>query len=89
MDHSPGQTILPGHVAPSQRLVLRAVALAYRRAYRAGNHEHQCFEAALAEYRRLDPAAPADRLEASHHVGLMIAAAINASPTWFWGGPDI
>jgi hypothetical protein len=36
-----------------QRNVLRPVALAYRRAYRAGASEGECCDAALREYRRV------------------------------------
>lgn len=88
MQTIPGQTILPGHLAPSQRPVLRAVALAYRRAKREGLHEHDAYKAALAEYLRLASDAPVDHLEASHRVMVMICAAINADRQWFWHGPD-
>ena len=42
-------TLMPGHFPDEQRSVLRAVALAYRRAYRAGASEGACCDAALAE----------------------------------------
>lgn len=89
MEYSPGQHILPEHLPEAQRPILRAVALAYRRAKRAGLDEQASFEAALAEYRRVDKAAPADRVAASHQVGIMIAAAVNANIRWFWQGPDV
>jgi hypothetical protein len=66
--------------------VLRAVALAYRLAYRAGASQGECCDAAIAKYRRVCPDAPADRLAASREVNRMIAAAINADSRWFWHG---
>jgi len=88
MDYSPGQHILPEHLPAHQRAILREVALAYRRAKRAGMAEHGCYEAALATYRRLDPKAAQDQIDASYQVGVMIAAAVNANVRWFWRGPD-
>jgi hypothetical protein len=79
----------PGHFSTEQRTVLRAVAVAYRRAYRTGASQGQCCDAAMAEYRRLCPDAPADQLAASREVNRMIAAAINADAKWFWHGPDV
>lgn len=78
----------PEELPADRRPVLRAVALAYRRAKRAGLSERKSHEAALAEYRRVDPAAPFDRLEASGDVVWFIAAAINANIQRFWHGPD-
>jgi hypothetical protein len=82
-------TFTPSHFPTEQRSVLRAVALAYRRAYRAGGSQGECHDAALREYRRLCPDAPADDLAASGEVNRMIAAAINANSKWFWDGPDV
>lgn len=81
-------TLSVGHLTEEQRRVLRPVVLAYRRARRAGKHPSEAHDVALAEYRRLSPDAPTDRLEASEHVNHMVAAAINANPRWFWHGPD-
>jgi hypothetical protein len=72
-----------------QRNILRPVALAYRRAYRAGASQGECCDAALREYRRVCPDAPADQLDASREVNRMVAAAINANAKWFWHGPDV
>jgi hypothetical protein len=88
MEYGPGQHLTVHDVAERRRPMLRAVALAYRRARRAGLAERSCFEAALDEFMRLDPSAASDRLGASHEVGVMIAAAINADIAWFWSGPD-
>jgi hypothetical protein len=74
-------TLTPGHLTSEQRNVLRPVALAYRRAYRAGASEGECCDAALREYRRVCPDAPADQLAASRDVNRMVAAAINRSET--------
>jgi hypothetical protein len=82
-------TLTPGHLTSEQRNVLRPVALAYRRAYRAGASEGECCDAALREYRRLCPDGPADQLAASGQVNRMVAAAINADAKWFWHGPDV
>jgi hypothetical protein len=82
-------TLTPGHFPDEQRSVLRAVALAYRRAYRAGASHGECCDAAMQEYRRVYPDAPADQRAASHEVNSMIAAAINANAKWFWHGPDV
>jgi hypothetical protein len=77
-------TLTPGHFPTEQRDVLRAVALAYRRAYRAGASEGECCDAALREYRRLCPDGPADQLAASRDVNRMVAAAINADTRRFY-----
>src|SRR3982074_2434950 len=82
-------TLTPGHLTSEQRNVLRPVALAYRRAYRAGASEGECCDAALREYRRVCPDAPADPLAAWREVNRMVAAAINADTKWFWHGPDV
>jgi hypothetical protein len=82
-------TLTPGHFPDEQRTVLRAVALVYRRAYRAGASQGECCDAAMAEYRRVCADAPADQLAASREVNRMIAAAINADSRWFWDGPDV
>jgi hypothetical protein len=82
-------TLTPGHFPDEQRTVLRAVALAYRRAYRAGASEGGCHDAALRECRRVWPHAPTDQLAASREVNRMVAAAINADAKWFWHGPDV
>ena len=86
-------TINPSHFPSDRRTVLRAVALAYRRTYRAipdFREGHQVgLDAAEAEYRRLVPDAPADPLEVSRIVNVMIAAAINADAKWYWHGPDV
>ena len=86
-------TIKPNHFPSDGRTVLRAVALAYRRTYRAiedFREGHQVgLDAAEAEYRRLVPDAPADPLEVSRIVNAMIAAAINADAKWYWYGPDV
>jgi hypothetical protein len=78
---------------------LRQGALTYRRARRAGKHRNEAVDAAIAEYRRLNPFAtgdklsqgedsPAAKLAVSGEVNRMIAAAINVNPEWFWHGPD-
>ena len=55
-------TLTPGHLTSEQRNVLRPVALAYRRAYRAGaSSEGECHDAALREYRRVCSDAPAEQ----------------------------
>jgi hypothetical protein len=82
-------TLTPSHFPTEQRSVLRAVALAYQRAYRAEASQGECYDAALREYRRLCPDVPADDLAASSEVNRMIAAAINANSKWFWEGPDV
>ena len=83
-------TLTPAHFPDEQRSVLRAVALAYRRACRAGaSSEGECHDAALWEYRRICSDAPADQLAASGQVHRMVAAAINADTRWFWHGPDV
>jgi hypothetical protein len=82
-------TLTPGHFPNEQRTALRVVALAYRRAYRAGASEGECHDAALREYRRVCHDAPADPLAASRDVNRMVAAAINAGTRWFWHGPDV
>ena len=82
-------TLTPAHLTDEQRNVLRPVALAYRRAYRAGASEGGCHDAALREYRRIFPDAPPDQLAASREVNRMVAAAINADTKWFWHGPDV
>src|ERR1700730_5170435 len=66
--------LTPAHLSNEQRNVLRPVALAYRRAYRAGASEGECCDAALREYRRVCPDAPADQLLASGEVGRMASA---------------
>ena len=81
-------TLKPGHLHEEQRKILRAVALTYRRTRRAGKHQNEAVNAAIAEYRRLSPSATGDRLAVSGEVNRMIAAAINADPRWFWRGPD-
>jgi len=88
MEYGPGQNLTAFDVPEARRPMLRAVALAYRRAGRAGLSERRCFAAALDEFLRLDPSAAADRVGASHEVGVMITAAINAHIKWFWLGPD-
>ena len=82
-------TLTPANFPTERRSVLRTVALAYRRAYRAGGSQGECHDAALREYRRVCPDAPADQLAASREVNRMIAAAINANAKWFWDGPDV
>jgi hypothetical protein len=82
-------TLTPAHLTNEHRTVLRPVALAYRRAYRAGASEGECCDAALREYRRVCPDAPADQIAASRDVNRMVAAAINADTRWFWHGPDV
>jgi hypothetical protein len=79
-------TLTPAHFPDEQRSARRAVALAYRRAYRAGATEGGCHDAALREYRRVCSDAPADQLAASREVNRMAAAAINADTRWFWHG---
>jgi hypothetical protein len=44
--------------------------------------------AALIEYRRRVPNAPADDRAISATVIQIVAAAINANSEWFWHGPD-
>ena len=86
----------PEPVADDKRNVMREVALAYRRADRAGKRaglsppEYNALAttAAMETYLRLDPDAPPDRLAASAMVNRMIALAINADIEWFWRGPD-
>jgi hypothetical protein len=39
------------------------------------------------KYRRLKAYATGDKLAVSGEVNLMIAAAINVNPEWFWHGP--
>src|SRR5260370_117329 len=81
---SPGwPTLTPAHFSIEQRKVLRAAAIAYRRAYRAGASQGECHDAALREYRRVCSDAPADQLAASQDLNRMVAAAINADPQWF------
>ena len=89
-------TLLPGHLAPEHRNVLRAVALAYRRVARRrdlsmslGQREGLAVDAAIEEYRRLFPADDRDDLGVSREVLRMIAAAINADARWFWHGPEL
>jgi hypothetical protein len=45
-------------------------------------------DAAIAEYRRLNPFATGDKLAVLGAVNRMIAAAMNTNPRWFWHGPD-
>jgi hypothetical protein len=77
-----------GHLREEQRRVMRPVALAFRRAYRAGAGYHRAVDAAMAEFHRLVPAAPVGELECSGFVNEIIAAAISANTKWFWEGPD-
>src|ERR1700730_5344313 len=86
---TPMMTLTPAHFSSEQRTVMRAVALAYRRAYRAGASQGECCDAALPEYRRLCPDPPPDQLAASRDVNRMVAAAINADAKCFWCGPDV
>ena len=55
--------------------------------------ENEAVDAAMAEYRRLVPHAPAGSHDAdlavSGQVNRMIAAAIYTDPRWFWEGPDV
>jgi hypothetical protein len=90
-DHhqEPPMTITPTHLSNEQRKVLRPVAIAYRRAYRAGASQGESHDAGLREYRRVCPDAPTDQLTASRDVNRMVAAAINADTQWFWHGPDV
>jgi hypothetical protein len=55
---------------------------------RARKRQREAVDAAIAEYRRLNPYASGDKLTVSGEVNRMIAAAINANPEWFWRGPD-
>jgi hypothetical protein len=80
--------LMPGHLPEKQQKILRAVALTYRRARRAGKHQNEAVDAAIAEYRRLSPYATGDKLAVSSEVNRMIAAAIHTDPQWFWHGPD-
>jgi len=59
-------------------MILREVALTYRRARRAEKSQNEAVDAALLEYRRLSPYATGDTV--SGEVNRMIAAAINANP---------
>jgi hypothetical protein len=85
-----------GHLPERDRALTRSLALAYRRIWRASDHsprnvgavELQATAAAMAEYRRLVATAPANDLECSKLVILIIAAAINANTKWFWEDPD-
>jgi hypothetical protein len=70
-------SITPGHLTEEQRKILREVALTYRRARRAGKHQNEAVDAAIAEYRRLSPYAAGDRLAVSGEVNQMIAAAMS------------
>jgi hypothetical protein len=81
-------TLKPEHLPVEQRKVLRQLALTYRRARRAGKHQNEAVDAAIAEYRRLNPYATGDALAVSGEVNRMIAAVINVNPQWFWHGPD-
>jgi hypothetical protein len=54
----------------------------------AEQRQREAVDAAIAEYRRLNPYATGDKLVVSGEVNRMIAAAINANPRWFWHGPD-
>jgi hypothetical protein len=81
-------TLKPEHLPEEHRKILRAVALTYRRARRAGKHQDEAISATIVEYRGLSPFATGDRLAVSDEVNRMIAAAINADPRWFWEGPD-
>ena len=81
-------TLKPEHLPEEQRKILRAVALTYRRARRAGKQQNEAVDATFAAYRRLSPFATGDKLAVSGEVNRMIAAAINADPMWFWKGPD-
>jgi hypothetical protein len=46
-------TLTPAYLTDEERSVLRPVALAYRRAYRAGAGQGEYHDTALREYRRL------------------------------------
>src|SRR5258707_1052680 len=76
-------TLTPGHFPNEQRTALRAVALAYRRAYRAGGGQGGCYDAALREYRRLCPDGPTDQRAASREVNRMGAPAISTASVSF------
>ena len=80
--------VSPPPVAATDRAILRDVALAYRRARRAGDMDRPARDAAIDRYLELRPAAAADRLAASARVGQMIASAVAVDPRWFWHGPD-
>jgi hypothetical protein len=83
-------------IANDKRAIMREVALTYRRVDRAlkaqgaspPEHHEAAYQAAVDAYLRLDPDAPADRLEAAGIVSLMIANPINADSRWFWERPD-
>jgi hypothetical protein len=70
------------NIPEDEKPLRRIVALAYRAAREAGEHEHDAYEAALAAYRRERPDDGHDA--ASERVGEMIASAIKADPVWFW-----
>ena len=55
----------------------------------AAPSQGECHDAALREYRRICPDAPADQLAASGQVNRMVAAAIMLTRSGFWHGPDV
>lgn len=96
-------TLTPGHLSEEEQKILPAVAPAYRSVIRAPvgvattraevsrrdqKGRSEALTAAIAEYRRLTPTAPYDKLAVSDQVNRMIAAAINVDPKWFWHGPE-
>jgi hypothetical protein len=70
-----------------QGAVLRPVALAYRRAYRAAAERAPPDQELVAVAAAIP--APLPRRDGSHAVVEIIAAAINANSRWFWDGPDV
>ena len=78
----------PPPVAAMDRTILHEVALAYRRARRAGDLDPNARDAAIDRYLERRPGAAQDRLAASARVAHLIANAVAADPRWFWHGTD-
>jgi hypothetical protein len=77
----------PAPVPPSDRGVMREVALVYRRCQRTGLSELASRDAAARRYLELRPDAAGDPIEASGRVSQLIASAVTIDPRWFWHGP--
>ena len=80
--------VSPAPIPPADRAILREVALAYRRARRAGDMDCPARDAAIDRYLELRPDTAQDRVAASARVAQLIANAVAVDPRWFWHGPD-
>jgi hypothetical protein len=71
-----------------QRKILREVALTYRREGRAGKHQNEAVDAAIAEYRRLSPFAPGRQARGIRRGQPDDRSGDKRQSQRFWHGPD-